>query len=330
MKTLLITGATGFVGSHLTERAVEPGRKVYVMLRKTSDTRYMEKLPVERLYCSLTDENQLEETFADLARRQVRFDAVIHCAALTKAKNLETLLRVNAEGTKSLLDCLKKYQAQLSNFILVSSLAASGPGKLGTIVPIAQEKPITDYGRSKLAAENLTLKSDIPHTIFRPTAVYGPREKDIFTLFPIVKRGLLPLIGGHKQDLTFIYVKDLVEVLLKAAATEGKNKTYFVTDGKAYEKAALGKFIQKSLDKNAFKFTLPLPFVKGLAFFSQTFFAIKGELAPLNSEKYLELKAESWVCQVSDTFSDFDFKPQYDLEKGVKETTDWYLKEGWL
>lgn len=330
MGNLLITGGTGFVGSHLVEKAKAEGHQVFVLVRKSSDTRHLKALGVKCLEAGLTDRLALENVFKALEEQHIHLDTVIHCAALTKAKSLDVFLSVNVEATTQLLDFLKQYQTKLRHFIFISSLAASGPTKVQQTISLTDNQPITNYGKSKLLAEEIVRKSGIPYTIFRPTAVYGPREKDIFTIFQIVHKGLHPLIGSHQQQLTFIYVKDLVDLLLKAVDKPPKQQTYFVTDGQVYDKAALGAYIQQELSKKAMEFTIPLWVVKGLAFFSQTLFTFQKKSSPLNLEKYKELKAESWVCPVENTFETFNFAPAYDLEKGVSETTQWYLDEGWL
>lgn len=330
MKNVLITGGTGFVGSHLVEKVKKKGHRVFVLVRKSSNTNHLQTLGVECLQAELTNQSALEKVFQDLKSRAILLDTVFHCAALTKAKNLDEFLQVNVQATTHLLDFLKQYQPQLHQFIFISSLAASGPTHFQQTISLTDTQPITDYGRSKLVAEEKVKQSGLPYFIFRPTAVYGPREKDIFTIFQLLNRGLHPLIGSHQQQLTFIYVKDLVNLLLKAMSQPVNNQTFFVSDGKIYDKAALGHYIQQYLPKQAIQFTIPLWLVKGLAFCSQSFFAFQKKSSPLNLEKYRELKAESWVCPVEDTFRTFNFSPEYDLEKGVLETTQWYQKEGWL
>jgi UDP-glucose 4-epimerase len=330
MSNLLITGGTGFVGGHLVKAAHDAGHNIFLLVRENSNRSYLNFSGITFLIAELTDESALEKAFLQLKDKKVKIDFVIHCAAVTKAKSLDVFLKVNTEGTVLLLDFVKQYQAQIKQFVFVSSLAASGPTEFGKTILLEDENPITDYGRSKLEAEKILKKSNLPYVIFRPTAVFGPREKDIFTLFEIVYNGVLPLIGSHQQALTFIYVHDLVTLLLSALNVSEINKTYFVTDGNVYDKSALGDCISKQRTRKPIRFTIPLGIVKTLAFFSQSFYGIQGKLAPLNSEKYKELKAASWNCDTKKTFEDFNFKPLYDLEKGVKETALWYEKEEWL
>lgn len=330
MMNLLLTGGTGFVGSHLAEQAQKEGYIVFALVRKSSNTKHLQELGITCLEAELTDRNSLEQVFQSLQQQQIQIHAAIHCAALTKAKNFQTFQFVNVTATQTLLNLLERFQPQLSRFIFVSSLAACGPTDYGNTISLEQADPITNYGRSKLEAEAVVRNSSLPHVIVRPTAVYGPKEKDIFTLFELISKGVFPLIGGHQQTLTFIYVQDLVDVLLKAIHTKAVDQTFFATDGQKYDKAALGNAVQGQLSKKPFRLTIPLPIVKGLAFVSQTFFGLQGKLAPLNAEKYKELKAASWDCEMDKTYHLLGFTPKYTLEKGVAKTVDWYQENGWI
>lgn len=326
MSKILLTGGTGFVGSHLVEKAQKNGDEVYVLVRKSSDTTHLKSLGIRCLEAGMTDTVALENVLTQLTKEGIKLDAVVHCAALTKANDWATFEKVNVTATENFIQLLQKYQPDLPRFIFISSLAAAGPTELGNEISASHKNPITNYGKSKAAAELVVKKSGIPYTIIRPTAVYGPREKEIFTLFQIINRGFFPLIGSNLQALTFVYVKDLVSIILKAVELPAAQKAYFVTDGNVYNKADLGEYIKKYLNKSSVRFTIPLGVVRGLAFVSQTF----SKSAPLNLEKYKELKASSWNCNVKDTFTDFDYKPAYNLDEGVKETVAWYRAENWL
>lgn len=330
MKNILITGASGFVGSHLVEFLQSKDYQLFALVRKKSNTQLLKQLGVQLVTAELTNLLELNLAFAKLKKEGVSLDIVIHCAAATNAKNLEGFMQVNCFGTQNLLEVLEKNQPSVERFIFISSLAASGPTTLNQVIPLEASAPITHYGESKLAAETIVKKSKIPHVILRPTAVYGPREKDIFTMFSLVNNGLHPNIGSHRQQLTFVYVIDLVEIIAKSITTQQVNQTYFVSDGNIYEKKTLGDLVSKQLKKKTVKITIPLWLVKGIAFISQTIHTLQNKLSPLNLQKYKELKAQSWVCEVEGTFKALEIYPKYNLEQGVAETTKWYLQKGWL
>lgn len=328
MKNLLITGATGFIGSHLVETALQKGYRVFCVVRATSDLSVIDQKRVHLIKADLSNFEELKKAFAGLNHN---FDYLIHAAGMTKGKNLDEFMQANYKGTEHLLSALQNSTHLLpKKLIFLSSLAAAGPTALGSVIQINANKPITDYGKSKLAAEAIIQKSNIPYITLRPTAVYGPREKDIFTLFKILKKGINPVIGFHKQELTFIYVKDLVELIFLGLDSETQNETFFISDGKVYDKLQLAQYIESNLKKRAIKITLPLWFIKGMAFFSEQIARIQSKYSPLNLQKYRELKAASWACEVQPTFQAFDYQPQYDLQRGVEETTKWYLKEKWI
>ncbi len=188
---VLITGATGFIGSHLAEELHRKGYKLRCLVRKTSNLRWLKHLPIEYIYGDLFD--------AEMLRRSVEgVDYVYHVAGVTKAKNREEYFRGNHLGTRNLLDAVREVKPDLKRFILVSSLAAVGPSLNGQPVDeTTHYHPITSYGESKMEAEKecLQLTDSIPVTVVRPPAVYGPRDKDIFAFFDTMNKGLQPMIG---------------------------------------------------------------------------------------------------------------------------------------
>jgi len=330
MKNILITGASGFIGSHLAEAAKHGGYQVFSLARKTSNTQWLQENNIQIVEGDITKPETLLHSFAALKDRGVQLDYVVHCAGLTKGRNLEAFMATNYDGTVHLIDAVKASHPRIKKIIFLSSLAASGPKTLNDVIRLDDQQPITNYGKSKLAAETLIKNAGLPYLILRPTAVYGPREKDIFTIFKLLKKGINPVIGSHKQQLTFVFVKDLVKIIMLGLSNEKKNATFFVSDGNVYDKLHLAQFIGKSLNQKTKQITLPLWSVKGMAFLSQTYYGLQNKWSPLNLEKFQELKAQSWVCEVENTFQAFDYVPKYNLENGVMETTDWYRNEKWL
>lgn len=330
MKKLLITGASGFVGSHLTEAAKAQGYHIYSLVRRSSDTSLLQKLDIQLLEADLTDLPTLEQVFKKLQNQGVQFDQVVHAAAVTNAPDWETFEKVNVKGTANFLNVLQRFNPSIEQFIFISSLAASGPTIGNRLIKKEHQAPITNYGRSKLAAEKIVKESNIPYLIFRPTAVYGPREKDLLTVFKIINKGWNLSIGNHPQKLTFVHVKDLVNLILNSLAQKNIHQTFFVSDGQVYKKEAFAEHIYRSLQKKPISLTIPLWLVKIIAALSGAIAKLQNKSSPLNLEKYQELKAESWACDVSPTFSALNFQPAYDLKRGVEETVQWYLKNNWI
>jgi nucleoside-diphosphate-sugar epimerase len=219
-------------------------------------------------------------------------------------------------------------------FIFISSLAAFGPGNPKTLDPVKlsdKPNPIELYGKSKLEAETYIQSLEtFPWLIFRPTGVYGPREKDYFVFFQTIYRGFETYIGREKQILTFIYVKDLVRVIFDAISSSIIRKAYFVSDGNEYDTVSFAAITKRHLNKKTLRLTVPPSVVKGIALLLEKSYGIFGKIPTLNTDKYKVMSSTNWRCEVDPLQNDFDFKARYDLEKGVKETLDWYRKEGWL
>jgi len=169
-----------------------------------------------------------------------------------------------------------------------------------------------------------------PWVIVQPTAVYGPKDKDILIFIKLVNSGFEFYIGTKKQTLTFIYSKDLVRVIFAALEKGHVGKKYIVSDTKCYEKDELGKAVRAALKKNAFKLKLPMGIIWPLAFITEKIATLRGSSPALNREKLNELAAESWHCDPSATYSDLGFQPEYDLYSGMKETIEWYKEHNWL
>jgi UDP-glucose 4-epimerase len=328
--SILLTGATGFIGHHLVRSALEKGYHVHALVRETSQVDDLRTSGITFHYADITKFESIKTVFNQLAKLKVNLDYVIHAAALTKARSEPEFLLVNCGGTQYILSALEHTGLRVRKFIFISSLAACGPELLGKVIDKSRSRPITLYGKSKLLAESIVKRSEWPYIILRPTAVYGPGEKDLFTVFKIVSRRLNPMLGFNKQELTFIYVKDLVEMILASLTSPEENKTYFITDGVVYPKSALGNAIATALNKTSLSLTLPLGLVKTMAMLAQYAASLVKKQSTLNLEKYKELTAQSWNCDVTETFKALAYTPRYNLQEGVKETTLWYQKNKWI
>jgi len=330
-KKILITGASGFVGSTLVERCLlhYPDCEVYAGVRKTSSRTFLQDPKIRFFEMNFSDKEELTNKF-----RQEQFDFVIHNAGATKADKKEIFHRVNCTFTQNFVEALRTANAIPQKFVFMSSIAAYGPAdenENGYLMNEDTPSPITAYGESKLAAENyLTAQDDLPYLIFRPTAVYGPKEKDIYTFFTLLNKRLEPYIGFQKQQLTFVYVKDLCDVLLKAAFSEIVKRAYFVADEGVYTAEDLGRIGKAVLNKKTIKLKVPTGLVRAIATVNERVMGIWGKMPPLNLEKVKELESLNWKCDIRPLKRDFDYQPVYDLEKGLKETLDWYRDNNWL
>lgn len=326
---LLITGATGFVGGFLTEEAVNRGYDVVVSVRKSSDLSYIKHLPISYTELNL---NSPEELIRQI--ELIKPDFIIHNAGLTKAKTQDELDKVNAEFSLNFAQASLSLGDALKKFLFVSSLAAFGPAELQPDFIVKAEslpQPVTMYGKSKLKAEKLlTELSSLPLLTIRPTAVYGPREKDLYLVYKTINQGLQIHIGDGSQQLTFIYVVDLVNYMLDLLKSKQTHKSYFATDGELYTSKQFNELIGRNLGRKTLKFGLPLPLLKVGAYASEFIGMWSNQTPTLNIDKLNEITAKSWNCDVEPLVLETNYNPRYKLEKGIAETITWYRENRWL
>jgi len=325
---VLITGATGFVGYHLIEKALAAGLEVYAAVRTGSDRSHLLSFAIN--YVGF-DYNSIDSLVNTLETYQ--FSYIIHAAGITKAKTRLDYDRVNAEYTRNLAMAAIRANIKLKKFVFVSSLAALGPlTELSSeICDDTPGHPVTNYGRSKLLAEQyLSEIEGLPLIVIRPTAVYGPREKDIFILFKSISRGMEPHIGSFRQQLSFIYVKDLADVIITALFTAVSGKSYNVSDGQVYDRYILAKLTKKALKIKTFRFHIPVGIVGLMAIMMDLLYTYSKDTPALNREKMAELTAINWACNIDRARKELNYLPKFGLEEGLNETMIWYKENGWL
>lgn len=333
-KRLLITGASGFIGSYLCEKGVELGYEVWAGIRKSSSKKYLQDPKLNFIELTFEDREKLKSQILAFNQEYGKFDLIIHNAGCTKAPRNEDYRNINFVNTKNFVDILLETGNNPEKFIFTSSLAAFGPGKENSTDPVLLSQtpnPINLYGKSKLEAEQyLRSLPELNCIIMRPTGVYGPREKDYFTVFNMINHKFEGYIGSSKQLLTFIYVKDLVRAYYLAMEADIRNTSYFLSESKWYYTSDFYTLIKKSLHKKSFRIVVPLWIVQGIASVNDSIGKLTGKYPTLNNDKLGILKATNWVCETTPLKTDLNFEPLYDLEKGVEETALWYKKEGWL
>ena len=325
---VLITGASGFVGYHLIEAAIKAGFNVSAAVRKSSDISHLKEFDIQYIDLAYDSVANLK-----MQLEAEQFQYIIHAAGITKAKNFEAYKKVNPVYTRELALPASTPAINLKKFVFVSSLAALGPlpDLTGTIADDTAGKPVTSYGASKLLAEGYLKEiQGLPLVVIRPTAVYGPREKDIFILFKSISRGLEPHIGSFKQHLSFIYVKDLAHVIIQALVSDIVGKQYNVSDGRVYDRYQLAMLTKKALNKKTIQFHLPIKIVAMLALIMERIYKNSVTSPALNKEKVAELTAINWACDITEARRDLGYEPQFDLERGMQETIKWYKENRWL
>jgi len=324
---LLITGASGFVGYHLIEAALAKGLEVTAGVRKSSK---LEHLAGFQIKYTILDFDNRERLVQEL--EEGGYDYIIHAAGATKASSEQEYDRANAGATETLAQAAKVALPSLKKMVVISSLAAIGPlnEPEGFITESTLPHPVTAYGRSKLLAEYTLSAQPLPWLVLRPTAVYGPRDKDIFIILRMISRGWEPYIGKAPQRLSFVYVKDLADLTVHALFSDQVHKAYNVTDGKAYGRYELANIVKGYFHRKALKFHVPVPLVRVIAGGLEWIYEKRKKAPALNREKLLELTGANWICQTDAVRRELGFLPDYDLKNGLEETLEWYLREGWL
>ena len=241
----------------------------------------------------------------------------------------------NYQATVHFVEALKELDMVPERFMYISSLSIFGPIHEDTYQPICEQdepQPNTAYGVSKLKSEKyLQSLTDFPYVIYRPTGVYGPRERDYFLMAQSVKQHVDFAAGWKRQDITFIYVKDLVQAVYLGAKPEALHRAYFVSDGQVYESSTFADLIQKELGNPwLIRIKCPLVLLKLISVVAEWGAKCAGKTSTLNRDKYNIMKQRNWQCDISPLVNELGFRPKYLLERGVKETIAWYKKEGWL
>ncbi len=323
----LVTGATGFIGSHLVELLLRKGYSVRCLLRKTSDTVWLDGLPIEKVYGGLSDLPALQAAVEGV-------EYVYHSAGLTKAKTAEGYFTANAVGTQNILAATLNHNLKLKRFVLVSSQTAAGPSPGKT--PITEEKsprPITNYGRSKWEAEREChrLMQMIPITIVRPPAVYGPRDRDVFEFFHTMSRGLQPMVGWEEKYVSLIHVADLVTgIVMAAEAEKAAGQTYFITSKDVYGWREIGDTTREALGRSAFRLRIPEFGVYALAAVAELLAVFSSKPALINIEKARDMVQDYWTSDGGKARRDLGFESQISLRDGIRSTVAWYREKGWL
>lgn len=335
---VLITGASGFIGHHLVQQALKDGYAVDAAMRTSSNISALESLKDQKdgvgaLEFVYPDYESKEALTQLLTERQYSY--IIHAAGVTRAKNDQAYNHINADYSLMLAEAALLAAIPLKRFVFLSSLAAIGPVSYDANGPIneqTQAEPITSYGKSKLLAEKyLNQLEKLPLTIIRPTAVFGPREKDILIVFKTLAKGLDPYIGNGPQRLSFVYVDDLVTATLSAMKEISEEHTaYNISDGQEYSRYALSDLFREIQGKQPVRFHVPLGVIRLTAACLETFSRFSKNTPVLNQEKIKELTAPNWYCSIEAAQRKLKYEPQYNLKKGLAETLNWYSANHWI
>lgn len=329
---ILVTGASGFIGSFIVEEALRQGMETWAAVRPSSSRKYLQD---ERIHFINLNLSSKEELISQLDGHE--FDYVVHAAGATKCLHVDDFYRVNTEGTKNLADAIIALKMPIKRFVFVSSLSIFGAIRekqpYQEITEHDTPKPNTAYGKSKLKAERYldSLGIGFPYIILRPTGVYGPREKDYFLMAKSIKQHIDFSVGFKRQDITFVYVQDVVQAVF-LALSHGKNgRKYFLSDGEVYQSETFSDLLHHELgDTWLLRIKAPIWVLRLVTFFGEYIGRMTGKMSALNNDKYNILKQRNWRCDIEPAVDELGFHPRYKLKQGVKLAVEWYKKNGWL
>lgn len=329
---ILITGASGFIGSYIVEEALRRGLDTWAAIRKSSSREYLQDQRINFIELNLSSKEQLVKQLEGHT-----FDYVVHAAGVTKCLNKQDFHRINTEGTKNLVEALLELKIPLKRFVFVSSLSVYGAIReqqpYEEIRETDNPQPNTEYGRSKLAAEQFldSLTTDFPYVILRPTGVYGPREKDYFIMAKSIKQHSDFAVGYKRQDITFVYVSDVVQAVFLAAEKGKTGRKYFLSDGEVYQSTTFSDLIHEELGRPWWiRITAPVWVLRVVTFFGEYVGHLTGKVTALNNDKYNILKQRNWRCDIQPAIDELGYKPQVQLKEGVQRAIAWYKEHHWL
>ena len=319
-----MTGATGFIGSHLVEALLQKGVQVRCLLRKAGDLKWLKDLPIEITLGDCSDKTSLREAVKGV-------DQVFHLAGITKAVKEKTFFETNAFGTENLILACCQHNPHIQKFLYLSSQAAAGPCRNGNKKRESDPcKPVSPYGQSKRLGEELTLahSQELPLVILRPPGVYGPRDKDFYALFKWVSRRINPCFSGQ---ISLCYVQDVVQAILLAAESRTiSGEIFFVSDGTDYHMEEIGDALAQTMGVTPLSIPIPKWFIFGVASFSE-YLSLISRRPPLISRGMAEqIIQEDWTCDITKAKTLLGFQPQFQLLQGARLTFHWYKKQKWL
>lgn len=324
---VVVTGANGFVGSHLVDLLISKNFEVRCLVRKSSNLKWIDNKKVKIYDTGLFDKEGIRKAFEGV-------NFLFHVAGVVKAKKEEDYFKGNVETTRILLETALEFKDSLKKIIVVSSQTVAGPSLDGNPVTEDMEpKPITTYGRSKFEEEKTAQKfmNELPITICRAPAVFGQRDTEIFIFFKTFASGLMTTIGFNEKKISLIHVTDLVYGFFLAAINKkSAGKTYFISSEKLYTWEEIGDATAKVMGKKAFHVKVPHFLVYTIAAIAQFFAMFSSKAATLNIEKAKDLTRQYWICSTEKAIKELGYRQKVDVAKGIQLTVNWYKEVKWI
>ena len=327
---LLVTGASGFIGSFIVEEALRRDYDVWAAVRKSSSRQFLSD---PRIHFIELDLDSTEHLLQQL--KGSSFSYVVHAAGVTKCLDKADFRRINTLGTQHLVEVLLTLRMPLRRFVYISSLSIMGAIReeqpYREILESDTPCPNTAYGESKLAAEQWLSTQELPYVILRPTGVYGPRERDYFMMAKSIKAHTDFAVGYRQQDITFVYVTDVVQAVFLAMEKGRTGRKYFLSDGEVYQSSTFSDLIRQELGNPWWiRITAPLWLLRIITFCGEWMGHLTGKVTALNNDKYNIMRQRNWRCDIEPARQELGYAPQVKLPEGVRRSIQWYKDNKWL
>jgi nucleoside-diphosphate-sugar epimerase len=340
MAKVLVTGASGFIGTKLTEKLVARGDEVTCLVRGTSNRAALDPLGVRYAIGDVCDANAVREAIGDA-------DVVYHLAGLATAFRARDLIEVNTGGFRNVISaCARRETPPV--VVSVSSLAAAGPSPPDRPRQEGDPAmPVSNYGRAKRAAELIAEQyaDRVPITIVRPPIVFGEGDLQMRNIFRSIFRfGVHVALGVGRSHYSLIHVQDLADSLI-ACAERGTRLApygappsnppqgyYFVAADEQPTFADLGLMIAKSLGRRSVRILRssgPIALWPAAAL-AEAISRLRGQPYIFNFDKAREACAGNWVCSSQVIRRDLNFSPAASVLDRLRQTADWYRQQNWL
>ena len=329
---VLVTGGSGFIGSHLVERLVADGVQIRCLVRDRDRIGWLTELarhhpaPIELVTGDCTRPGTLASAVA-------KVDRVYHIAGASWAGDSASFFRHNALATRNLLAACTAHAPGIEKFVYISSLAASGPARSGPLQETDPLRPLGPYGASKAAAEyHVRRASDrLATVILRPAAVYGPRDRGFLQYFRLVKRGFLVEFGAVRRRVSMCHVADVVRAIVAAGNSQGGSGTvYFIADPDPYNWGEVESIVSQALGVSAWRLRVPQWILHSAGDIAQRYSRVTGRPVSISAARAAELAEPNWVCNVTKVQHELGFSPSTNLEQGLREAVLWYQQQKWL
>lgn len=330
-KRVLVVGAGGFIGGFIAREALERGYETWVAVRESTSLRWLTDSRLKFLVLDYDSETSLAKSLSEALPDEERWDYIVYNLGATKCVNFADFNRINYLYLRSFVEALRGSGKMPEHLLYMSSLSALGPGDEKTYEPLNGKmipNPDTRYGVSKIKAETfLETCPDVPWTIFRPTGVYGPHEKDYLMMIKSIDSHWDFGVGFRRQMLTFIYVEDLVNAIFDAIDKPATLKRkYIISEDRSYSQKEFRRIVADELGgRMVIPVRLPMWAVYVASAVAERIGTLKGKPSTLNRDKYRIMKQRNWNCDISDAVRDFGFAPRFTLKRGIHETVKAYL-----